>query len=173
MKVLVVVDMQNDFIDGVLGTKEAVAITERVAKKIESYKADGQIVIFTRDTHDEDYFSTKESKYLPILHCQKGTSGWHIRQGLCTDNDFVMDKSTFGALKLPEVIKELTTGNVLEVIELVGLCTDICVISNAIICKTAFPEKDIIVDSSCCAGATPEGHRNALEAMKQCQIAVY
>lgn len=172
MKILVVVDMQNDFINGALGTKEAENIVENVAIKICEYKDKEQTVIFTRDTHEDDYLSTREGKFLPVPHCIKGTEGWEIRQGLRKTEDMIVDKQTFGSLQLVEEIKKISTENLVESIEFVGLCTDICVISNVMICKAAFPEIDIIVDSKCCAGVTPESHKTALDAMKMCQIVI-
>jgi len=166
MKILIVIDMQNDFIDGSLGTKEAVMIVEKVAEKIEEYRIQGYHVIFTRDTHDKDYLNTLEGKNLPVLHCIQGTRGWKISEALDVDDSIVIDKPSFGSLELADFIRPV----LFDEIELVGLCTDICVISNAMILKAAYPEIPITVDSSCCAGVTPESHKNALEAMKMCQI---
>lgn len=169
-KILIVVDMQNDFIDGALGTKEATAIVENVKEKIANF--DGEI-IFTRDTHESDYLSTQEGKNLPVEHCICDTLGWEIRSEL-TDikKGTVIDKPTFGSRKLAELLyeKHLTEG--IGEITLIGLCTDICVISNALVIKAFLPEVKITVDSSCCAGVTPESHENALSAMKMCQINV-
>lgn len=176
MNILVVVDMQNDFIDGALGTKEAVAIVPNVAEKIKKF--DGK-VLFTRDTHEENYMDTQEGKNLPVPHCIRGTEGWQIRpelEALCVEE--IIDKPTFGSTKLGELLKaqddalknEGKTG--IESVTLIGLCTDICVISNAILIKAFLPEVPIIVDSACCAGVTPDSHKNALEAMKVCQIKV-
>ena len=167
MKVLCVIDMQNDFIDGALGTKEAEAIVENVKAKIELYRKNGDIVIFTRDTHTEDYMNTQEGKNLPVPHCIKGSNGWEISEKLDTASDKIIDKSTFGSFELAEYISTLAD---VDEIELIGLCTDICVISNAMILKARFTETPIKVDSSCCAGVTPESHTNALSAMKMCQI---
>lgn len=167
MKYLIVVDMQKDFIDGALGTKEAQAIVPNVRKKIEEF--DGE-VIFTRDTHQKDYLSTQEGKNLPVEHCIEGTAGWEIDkslQPLC--KGLVVNKPTFGSMELAEEIWE--RGDAQE-ITLVGLCTDICVISNAMLLKAAMPEVPIIVDRACCAGVTPQSHENALEAMKMCQIKI-
>lgn len=172
MKILIVVDMQNDFIDGALGTKEAQTIVKNVGDKIRQYKEEKQLVLFTRDTHEENYLQTREGRYLPVAHCIRGSSGWNIKDTLADENDIVVDKPTFGSLELVERIKSLTEDTNMESIELIGLCTDICVISNAMICKAAFPETDILVDSSCCAGVTPESHHTALEAMKMCQIVI-
>lgn len=167
MKVLCVIDMQNDFIDGALGTKEAEAIVESVKAKIELYKRNGDTVIFTRDTHTEDYMNTQEGKKLPVPHCIKGSKGWEISSELDTSHSIIIDKSTFGSYELSDYVAGLQ--DVTE-IELIGLCTDICVISNAMLLKAKLTETPIKVDSSCCAGVTPESHKNALSAMKMCQI---
>lgn len=171
MKTLIVVDMQNDFIDGVLGTPEARAIVPNVKKKIEEYRENSYEIIFTRDTHNDTYLDTSEGKHLPIEHCIVGTEGWLIHEELVpsyfSSLETVVDKNTFGKLNLGEFLDELP-----DEIELVGLCTDICVISNAMILKATFPEIPIVVDASCCAGVTPESHKNALEAMKMCQIEI-
>ncbi len=170
VNLLIVVDMQNDFIDGALGTREAQAIVPKVAEKIKSW--DGA-VIFTRDTHYENYMQTQEGKKLPVPHCIKGTPGWEIADCLKPDeNCAVIDKPSFGAVALGEYIKENLCPDALDGIELVGLCTDICVISNALLLKAFFPEAPVTVDAACCAGVTPESHKNALEAMKMCQINV-
>ena len=166
-KLLLVIDMQNDFIDGALGTKEAVAIVPYVKEVIENF--DGK-VIFTRDTHFENYMDTQEGHNLPVPHCIKGSEGWEIcpdLKNLCTETP--VDKITFGSMELPSVVKEIPD---LESITLIGLCTDICVISNAMILKAFYPEVPIIVDAKACAGVTPESHQNALNAMKMCQIQV-
>lgn len=168
--ILVVVDMQNDFIDGALGTKEAVAIVSAVKKKIENF--DGK-VIFTRDTHFENYMETQEGKNLPVAHCIKGTEGWEIRPELmvlCKGQP--IDKLTFGSSELGNILVEEDKVNPIESITFIGLCTDICVISNVMITKAFLPEVKIIVDAACCAGVTPETHKNALNAMKICQITV-
>ena len=166
-KILVVVDMQNDFIDGALGTPEAVAIVPYVREKIESF--DGK-VFFTRDTHFENYMSTEEGKNLPVPHCIKGTDGWQIRAELdALRRTEAIDKLTFGSRELVDV---LAAEGEIESITFVGLCTDICVISNAMIVKAFYPEIPLIVDAKACAGGTPESHARALEAMKMCQIKV-
>lgn len=164
MKTLVVIDMQNDFIDGSLGTAEAQAIVADVKKKIEEYKARGDEVIFTRDTHFENYSETNEGRHLPVSHCIKDSHGWQISSELSCDGCEIVDKPTFGWLGWG--------GRCFESIELVGLCTDICVVSNALILKATYPEIDIKVDASCCAGVTPESHAAALATMKMCQIEV-
>ena len=167
MKYLIVVDMQNDFIDGALGTPEAVAIVPYVRSVIENF--DGK-VIFTRDTHFDGYMSTQEGKNLPVPHCIKNTDGWQIRAELdalrTTD---AVDKITFGSKDLVEIVGR--EDNV-DSITFVGLCTDICVISNAMLIKAFYPEIPLTVDAKGCAGVTPESHKNALSAMKMCQISV-
>ena len=166
-KILVVVDMQNDFIDGALGTKEAEAIVPHVKSLIETF--DGK-VIFTRDTHFENYMDTQEGKNLPVPHCIKGTDGWQIRAELdALRTTEPIDKLTFGSRDLVEVLK--SEGEIDEII-FVGLCTDICVISNAMVVKAFYPEIPLTVDAKACAGVTPESHKRALEAMKMCQINV-
>lgn len=172
MKILVVVDMQNDFINGALGTPEAQAIVPNVALKVEEYSNSyDNVIIYTRDTHKENYLETQEGKKLPVPHCIKGTHGWNIAEDLYKKDCMVVDKNTFGSTWLPTYIYS-NFHHQIESIELVGLCTDICVISNAMMLKAHFPEVPIIIDSSCCAGVTPESHKNALEAMKMCQIEV-
>ncbi len=165
MNFLIVVDMQNDFITGSLGSKMAEAIVPEVAKKVKNF--DGEI-IFTRDTHSQNYLETSEGKKLPVVHCVKDTAGWEICNELKPFADKVVDKITFGSLELAQIVKDICPNP--ERIELCGLCTDICVISNAMILKSAFPETDITVDSKCCAGVTEESHTNALGAMKSVQI---
>ena len=169
MKTLIVVDMQNDFIDGALGTKEAVAIVGKVKQKIAEYRKNGSPVIFTRDTHGENYMQTQEGKNLPVPHCIKGTKGWEISSLLDVGASLVIDKPTFGSKELAEYLAGLEG---VEELELIGLCTDICVISNAMLIKAFMPEIKVSVDSACCAGVTPESHTNALESMKMCQIDV-
>lgn len=169
MKVLCVIDMQKDFIDGSLGTGEAVSIVENVSNKIELYRKNGGTVIFTRDTHCENYMDTAEGRKLPVPHCIKGTDGWQISDKLIVGDSKVIDKPTFGSFELAEYISCL--GDV-EEIEVIGLCTDICVISNVLLLKAKMPETAIKVDSSCCAGVTPQSHNNALEAMRMCHIEI-
>lgn len=167
-KLLIVVDMQNDFIDGALGTKEAEEIVENVNKKISEYRNSNDIVVFTRDTHNEEYLDTSEGRNLPVKHCIKGTKGWQITSIIDVSDDKIIDKPSFGSLELAEYVSNLEVNS----IEIVGLCTDICVISNAMILKAKLPEINILVDSSCCAGVTKKSHQNALEAMKMCQIEI-
>lgn len=168
-KILVVVDMQNDFIDGALGTAEAVAIVSKVADKIKNF--DGT-VLYTRDTHEENYMETQEGRNLPVPHCIRGTEGWQVRTELQQASATVVDKPTFGSRELAEMLVDMNREEAIESITLIGLCTDICVISNAFVIKAFLPETPIIVDAVCCAGVTPESHARALEAMKVCQIAV-
>lgn len=167
MKVLVVVDMQNDFIDGTLGTAEAAAIVDAVAEKIVAARAAGESVWFTRDTHGSDYLATQEGRRLPVAHCIRGTDGWEISPKLDVADSPVIDKPCFGSLVLAE---ELARIDGLEAVELVGLCTDICVISNALLIKARLPEVAVSVDGRCCAGVTPSSHADALAAMRMCQI---
>jgi Amidases related to nicotinamidase len=167
---LFVIDMQNDFIDGALGTKEAVEIVPAVKEKIESFNGK---VFFTRDTHYENYMETREGRFLPVPHCIKDTDGWQIRPELDElRNTDAIDKPSFGYAGLGNLLLKLNEEDEINSITFIGLCTDICVISNALLAKAALPEVDIIIDSACCAGVTPESHNNALEAMKMCQIIV-
>lgn len=163
-KTLIVVDMQNDFIDMALGTPEAVAIVPKVKAKIRSYLENGDQIIYTRDTHGEDYLDTPEGKKLPVPHCVKGTPGWQIADGLYVEGCKIIDKPNFGWPHWKE--------EALEQVELVGLCTDICVVSNALIIKATFPEAQVSVDAACCAGVTPATHKAALTTMGMCQIDV-
>lgn len=167
MKILVVVDMQNDFIDGALGTPEAVQIVPYVKELVANF--DGK-VIFTRDTHFSNYMDTQEGKNLPVPHCIQGTPGWQIQPELdALRKTEAIDKLTFGSADLPQILAKEEN---IESITFVGLCTDICVISNAMVTKAFFPEIPLFVDARACAGVTPESHKNALAAMKMCQIAV-
>ena len=169
-KILVVVDMQNDFIDGALGSPEAVAIVPYVKEVIENF--DGK-VLFTRDTHFENYMHTQEGTNLPVPHCIKGTDGWQIRAELdALRTTEPIDKLTFGSSTLFEALEDENAKEKIDEITLVGLCTDICVISNAIGIKAFLPEVKIKVDSACCAGVTPESHARALDTMKMCQIEI-
>lgn len=169
-KVLVVVDMQKDFIDGALGTNEAVAIVPKVKEKIENFEG---TVLFTRDTHEDNYMDTQEGKNLPVPHCIKGTEGWEIcseLRNLCKETP--IDKVTFGSTKLGEKLVQMHAENPIENITFVGLCTDICVISNVMLTKAFLPEVELIVDASCCAGVTPESHKTALASMQTCQVTI-
>ena len=171
MKYLIVVDMQNDFITGSLGTKEAEAILPKVIEKVKNY--DGT-VIYTKDTHHADYLTTQEGKNLPVEHCIEGTWGWELAGELkvLSKANKVFNKPTFGSLELARYMTEENEKEEIEAIELCGLCTDICVISNAFVIKASLTEVPVSVDASCCAGVTPESHLNALAAMKMCQVTV-
>lgn len=172
-KVLVVIDMQNDFIDGALGTAEAVSIVPAVVDKIKHY--DGAVV-YTRDTHQEDYLETQEGRALPVKHCIEGTRGWELQKEIDSlrkkAGSTVYNKNTFGSKDLAQQLVVRAAEEGIERIEMIGVCTDICVISNALTVKAFLPEVKITVDASLCAGATPEGHRNALKAMQICQIEI-
>ncbi len=167
-KYLIVVDMQKDFVDGALGTPEAVAILPRVKEKIAAAKAAGDTVIFTRDTHTVDYMNTNEGKHLPVPHCIRDTAGWQIYTGLDTEGAIVIDKPSFGFLHWKQYIDDAEG----SAIELIGLCTDICVASNALILKALFPEAAVSVDAAACAGVTPATHEAALTTMRMCQVEV-
>ena len=167
---LIVVDMQNDFIDGALGTKEAVAIVPAVEKKIREFNG---TVLFTRDTHTEAYLQTQEGRNLPVPHCIRGTEGWQIRAELdALRKTEAIDKVTFGSSALAELLRKENERDPIGSVTLIGLCTDICVISNAMTIKAFLPEMELIVDAACCAGVTPESHLRALEAMKVCQVRI-
>ena len=171
-KILIVVDMQNDFVSGSLGTKEARDIVPEVVKKVKEF--DGKI-IFTKDTHKKHYLETQEGKNLPVEHCIKGTPGHDIISELefALENSYaVFEKETFGSRKLAKFLRSLNKKKPIDSIEIIGLCTDICVVSNAMMIKGFLPEVPIIVDSKCCAGVTPKSHQSALEVMKSCQIQV-
>lgn len=174
-KLLVVVDMQNDFIDGSLGTKEAVAIVPQVVNKIKQYRREGSPIIVTMDTHSDDYLSTQEGKHLPVSHCIKDSEGWKLNPEVLSaleDKQLkTYEKPTFGST---EFSHDLSSGmyDDITTMEFVGLCTDICVISNVLLAKAHLLDTTIQVDASCCAGVTPESHENALKAMEMCQIDV-
>ncbi len=172
MRTLIVIDMQNDFITGALGSKEAIAILPNVKKKIEEYIDAGDEVIFTRDTHDGRYLETNEGKHLPIPHCIKDTYGWNIVSVIDIPECEHIDKSVFGYIDWKFLRDEQRVMGIREFtdVEIIGVCTDICVVSNALILKALYPEINITVDASCCAGVTPESHRAALVTMKSCQI---
>ena len=161
-KTLIVVDMQNDFIDMALGTPEAAAIVPAVKAKIEAYARAGHEIIYTRDTHEENYLDTPEGKKLPVPHCIRGTKGWEIADGLYVAGSKIIDKPNFG---WPHWDQED-----LQDVEIIGLCTDICVVSNALIIKATFPSAAVTVDKTCCAGVTPATHDAALVTMSMCQI---
>ena len=169
---LIVVDMQKDFVDGALGTAEAQAIVPAVAEKIRGF--DGEIIV-TYDTHEDDYMTTREGRFLPVPHCIRDTDGWQLNDTVAealSDRAYtVVEKPTFGAVTLPEVVEQLA-GDEDFTVELIGLCTDICVVSNAMILKANFPEVDMTVDAACCAGVTPASHQAALTTMACCQITI-
>ena len=170
-KVLIVVDMQNDFIDGSLGTPEAQAIVSNVVKKIEEFRKENDIIFFTKDTHRDDYLNTLEGKYLSVEHCIYGTHGWYSCDEIgeeCVLNNYVLLKNTFGFCDWDIYLGRKFEG----IIEICGLCTDICVVSNALILRALYPNVEIICDASCCAGTTPERHKEALDVMRSCQIQV-
>lgn len=167
-KILIVVDMQRDFIDGTLGTPEAVAIVPKVIEKIEKYEKEGGTVIYTKDTHFDNYSETREGRKLPVPHCIKGTPGHDIPPEIQRGHSLVFEKLTFGSVELVDYLGSID----FDEIELIGLCTDICVVSNALMIKAHFPECEVAVDSACCAGVTPETHAAALTTMKMCQITV-
>ncbi|MBQ3102796.1 MAG: cysteine hydrolase [Oscillospiraceae bacterium] len=170
-KMLIVVDMQNDFIDGALGTAEAVAIVDNVVKEIAKYPAEN--IIATRDTHEESYMDTREGKFLPVPHCIRGSHGWEIADAVkaALGSAKVLDKPTFGSVELMEHMAALSREDALD-ITLVGLCTDICVVSNAMLIKAALPEAEVSVIADCCAGVTPESHAAALKTMAMCQVRI-
>ena len=186
MKILVVVDMQNDFITGSLGTPEAQAIVPNVKKKIDEAVNNGDLIIYTRDTHFDGYLTSKEGQKLPVKHCIIGTDGWRIPDELRVpatyEKELIVDKYTFGSIDLPATIRRalinkehygFTDVGDIEEIELVGLCTGICVVSNALLLKADFYDRyEISVDATCCACVTPETHEAALKTMEMCQINV-
>ena len=171
-KFLVVVDMQKDFVDGALGSREAVAIVPAVVQKIADFN--GEIFV-TYDTHFENYMQTNEGKHLPVPHCIKGTDGWQLNndvENALSGKKFTkVEKNTFGSVDLPKLIEQAADGDDFAV-ELIGLCTDICVVSNALLIKATFPEAPIAVDAGCCAGVTPQAHEAALATMASCQITI-
>lgn len=167
-KLLVVVDMQNDFIGGILGTKEAQNILPAVRARIADARKEGEAVVFTRDTHGDDYLSSQEGKNLPVPHCIAGTAGHEIAAGLCLAGERVFDKPAFGSIGLAAYVKE----GGFTAVELVGVCTDICVISNALLIKAFCPEAEVCVRAGCCAGVTPQSHQTALDAMRACQVKI-
>lgn len=175
-RILIVVDMQKDFVDGALGTPEAVAILDKVTAKIKAYAADPDgAILVTYDTHAESYMDTSEGKHLPVPHCIKGTAGWELHPAVTAALNGVtytaVEKPTFGSVELPVFVRETASGEEFSV-ELIGLCTDICVVSNTLLLKAHYPEIPISVDAACCAGVTPESHEAALTTMRMCQIEV-
>lgn len=180
MKVLVIVDMQNDFIDGALGTPAAQAIVDNVVNKVKQF--DGDAIYITKDTHQRNYLETQEGKLLPVEHCIEGTAGWRLHDAVATAISHaaidshkgvsVFQKVTFGSVDLGKCLDALSQRQRVDEVVVIGLCTDICVISNALLIKAFLPEAKITVDAACCAGVTPESHQRALDAMKVCQINV-
>ena len=172
-KYLIVVDMQKDFVNGSLGTKEAERIVPAVLQKVENFEGE---ILFTKDTHFENYLSTREGKQLPVEHCIKGTDGWmlieELEQYCASHSSVVYEKNTFGCKKLAEDMLAQQERESIGSIELIGLCTDICVVSNALLLKAFLPEVEIAVDAGCCAGVTPAAHQAALQTMESCQILV-
>ena len=171
---LILVDLQNDFVDGALGTAEAQAMLPRAVEMIRDKKQEGYTLIATLDTHGENYMESAEGKKLPVVHCVRGSAGWELNDQVrdAARGCVLLEKPTFGSVRLPELIRAQTCGDDELVIELIGLCTDICVVSNALLLKAHFPEAAICVHSACCAGVTPEKHAAALETMRSCQIDV-
>jgi len=166
--VLIVVDMQNDFISGSLGGADAVSILPTVKAKISEARSAGTEIVFTRDTHGADYFSTQEGRMLPVGHCVKDSDGWQIAEGLYREGDKVFDKPTFGSVALAEYLRD----EGFERIGFIGVCTDICVVSNALLAKAYCPEAEIFVDPKCCAGTSESAHNAAISTMRSCQIQV-
>lgn len=176
-KILVVVDMQNDFIDGALGTIEAESIVKNVILKIKKYMKDNNKIYFTMDTHNEDYLESQEGRKLPVKHCIKGTDGWNLQSEIkllaeAQKDEIIFEKNGFGSIELADTIKNNYIDSLDTEIEIVGLCTDICVVTNAILLKTYMPNSKIIVDKTCCAGVTVQSHAEALNTMSMCQIEI-
>jgi len=168
--ILVVVDMQNDFIDGALGTAEAISIVPAAVRRIQNFSGR---VLFTRDTHGPDYLATQEGRMLPVPHCIRDTEGWQLHPALeALRREPAIDKGTFGSAELGELLRKADAEEPVRSVTLIGLCTDICVISNALLIKAFLPEAEIVVDASCCAGVTPESHQTALAAMRACQMRI-
>lgn len=167
-KVLVVVDMQNDFVYGSLGTVEGKEIVANVLEKVKDAKEEETDLVFTRDTHRDNYLETQEGKHLPVVHCIKDSEGWQIIECLRPYAEKIIDKPSFGSMELAQLVTEKGYDD----IELIGLCTDICVVSNALLLKVAMPEARIRVDASCCAGVSEETHQAALKTMETCQVEV-
>ena len=173
-KFLIVVDMQNDFIDGALGTAEAQAMVPATVARIRQARQEGETILATLDTHGSDYMNTPEGRKLPVPHCIRETEGWQIHPEVmeAMGDALLVEKPTFGSTRLPEILRGLAQDPAAMTIELIGLCTDICVVSNTLLLKAHFPEADIRVREACCAGVTPEKHAAALETMRSCQIDV-
>ncbi|MCD8222551.1 MAG: cysteine hydrolase [Clostridiales bacterium] len=169
--ILLVIDMQNDFIDGSLGTEDACRIVPGVIEKIREAVKNGDRVIYTRDTHGTDYLQTQEGRLLPVEHCIRDTAGWQIREDVlaaANGNEEVINKPSFGYTGWAQVLREEY-----DTITLIGLCTDICVVSNALILKAMYPETHVVVDAACCAGTTPERHQAAIRTMESCQVEIH
>lgn len=169
MKILVVVDMQHDFVDGVLGTPEAVKIVGAVQRKVAGCLSDGGTVIYTRDTHTDNYLHTQEGRFLPVKHCVENTPGWEILPEVYAEGCRIVDKPTFGSFELADLLAGYEG---VEQIELIGVCTDICVVSNALLLKARLPEVPLVIDAACCAGVTPESHQKTLDVLRMCQVSV-
>lgn len=167
-KALIVIDMQNDFVFDALGSADAQEILPNVIKRVEKARADGEQVIFTRDTHDSDYSTTQEGRKLPISHCVKGTHGWAICDGLYQLGDVVFDKPVFGSTELAKYLQQQSFDSV----EFIGVCTDICVVSNVLLAKAVCLQTEIFVRENCCAGLSKDKHKAALETMRSCQVTV-
>ena len=165
-KALVVIDYQNDFVYGALGTQEARSISNNVKAKVEEARKNGDLVIFTHDTHFDDYLNTREGRWLPIPHCLSESEGWEIADNIDDFPHSIVRKTDFGFFGWHDVLAKC------DAVELIGVCTDICVVSNALILRNLFPDMEVLVDASCCAGTTPEAHKAALQVMKSCQITV-
>lgn len=165
---MIVVDMQKDFVDGSLGTEEAKRIVPAVRERICTAREEGYEIVFTRDTHSRDYLSTQEGEKLPVEHCVIGTEGWQIIKELDVEGARIIDKPSFGSLELMEYVKN----GAYQEAELIGLCTDICVVSNALLLKAADLSLHVKVRSSCCAGVTPKSHEAALQTMSMCQVEI-
>ena len=173
-KFLIAVDMQNDFISGALGSKEAQAMLPAAIARIKECKEAGYALIATLDTHEDNYLDTREGRNLPVPHCVRGTAGWQLNSLVqeAPQGAVLVEKPTFGSVRLPQIIRDMCGAEAPAIIELMGLCTDICVVSYALLLKASFPETDFVVHADCCAGVTPEKHAAALKTMRSCQIRV-
>ena len=167
-KALIVIDMQNDFVFDALGSADAQKILPNVIKRIEKARADGEQVIFTRDSHENDYLTTQEGRKLPVPHCIKGTRGWAICDGLYQSGDLVFDKPVFGSIELAKYLQQKS----FDSIEFIGVCTDICVVSNVLLAKAVCLQTEVFVRENCCAGLSKDKHNAALETMRSCQVTV-
>ena len=169
MKFLVVVDVQNDFVDGVLGSKEAVSIIDYLKVKINNF--DGEVV-YTMDTHDKNYLQTQEGKLLPVLHCLKGSDGWKIVDGIYKENSKIFEKNAFGSLDMIKYFEKINCEKEIDSIEFVGICTDICVVTNVLLTKAHLPQISLLVDSKGCSGVNVKSHNQALNTMEMCQVKI-